>query len=97
MEVIASRKQQYKDIILVDDLRIYEEGDFDSGNLPGNVLPPKVRNTQFAEALFGDTHQIIKSFRDEGYLILLPKNVKKLSSFQNLSFEFQNKIFKRII
>jgi len=97
MEVIATRKKQYNDIILVDDLRIYEEGNFESGNLPDNVLPPKIRNTQFANILFGDTHQIIKSIRDEGYLILLPKNSKRLSGVQNLTFELQNKIFKRIL
>ncbi|RYF86270.1 MAG: hypothetical protein EON98_04205 [Chitinophagaceae bacterium] len=97
MEIIATRKHKYQDVILVDDLRIYEEGSFDSGNLPDNVLPPKVRNTQFAETLFGDSHQIIKSFRDEGYLILIPKSVKQVSGFRKFLFELQNGLFKRII
>lgn len=97
MELIAARKNQYQDVILVDDLRIYEEGGYDSGNLPDNVLPPKVRNTNFAEALFGDTHNIIKSYRDEGYLILLPKKMKEPSGLQAMLFTLKNKIFKRLM
>ena len=97
MELIATRKNRYNDVILIDDLRIYEEGNYDSGNLPANVLPPKVRNTNFANELFGDTHDIIKSIRDEGYLLLLPKNMKKATGIQALKYRTQNKLFNRIL
>ena len=97
LEIIASRKHRFNDVILVDDLRIYEEGNFDSGNLPDNVLPPKVRNTFFAEHLFGDTHHIQKSFRDEGYLILLPKRMEEPRGLHKIIYELQNKVFNRIM
>jgi hypothetical protein len=96
LEIIAQRKHKFNDIILVDDLRIYEEGNFDSGNLPESVLPPKIRNTNFAEQLFGNTHHIHKSFRDEGYLILLPKNLKEPNRINRIIYGLQNAIFKRI-
>lgn len=73
MEIIARRKGQYKDVILIDDLRIYEDGDYDQGNLPDNILPPKIRNIDFADRLFGDTHDIYRSNRMEGFMYLLPK------------------------
>ena len=97
MEIISARKNKHNDIILVDDLRIYEEGNYESGNLPGSVLPPKVRNTDFAFELFTDTHTIDKSLRDEGYLILLPKKSISVPIFKNLLFSLENKVFKKIL
>jgi hypothetical protein len=97
LEVIASRKNKYADIILVDDLRIYETGPFASGNLPDNVLPPEVRTIDFAYRFFNDTHDIHKSFEDEGYLYLIPKKVFPTSSLKQILFKAQNAVFKRII
>lgn len=97
MEIISVRKGSYNDIILVDDLRIYEEGNYDSGNLPADVLPPKVRNTLFVTELFGDTHIITKSERDEGYLVLTPKVESKVSLIKDVVFDLQNIAFKKIL
>lgn len=97
LEIISTRKEQYKDVILIDDLRIYEEGAFESGNLPDNVLPPKVRNTHFAQELFGTTHDIIKFYEDEGYLVLIPNNLQNLSQVNSLLFTLYNSIFKKLV
>ena len=97
LEIIASRKNRYNDIILIDDLRIYETGDFESGNLPENVLPPQVRGIDFATRLFGDSHEIIKSYRDEGYLLMIPKKISSVNWLKTLRFNIENRIFKRII
>lgn len=82
LEIIAAKRTGGQDIILIDDLRIYEEGPFQNGNLPDKVIPPKNRNIDFAFNLFGQSHAIIRSFKDEGYLILLPLNRKPLTLLQ---------------
>jgi hypothetical protein len=97
LEIISARKNTYSDIILIDDLRIYETGSFESGNLPENVLPPSMRTIQFAYSLFESTHEILKSFKDEGYLLILPKNLTDLSKLKNLFYNVQNQIFKKIV
>jgi len=97
LEMIAARKKSFKDIILIDDLRIYEEGAFESGNLPESVIPPNNRNTNFVETLFGNTHNIIKLYQDEGYLALLPKSLTDLSFLENFYFNQINKLFKKLL
>lgn len=97
LEIIAARKQRFNDIIIIDDLRIYEEGNFQNGNLPKTVLPPIIRNTDFAEVLFGDTHKITKRYEDEGYLILLPKHLHQTNPLNKLISKITNYVFKKIL
>jgi hypothetical protein len=97
LEVIAMRKNKYADIILIDDLRIYETGPFTSGNLPENVLPPEVRTIDFAQRLFEGTHDIHKSFADEGYLYMVPKKTFPVSKLNQLLYQVHSRIFKTII
>lgn len=96
LELIAARTGRYQDLILVDDLRIYEEGPFRKGNLPKDVLPPKVRNTHFVTNLFKNTHEISKLYEDEGYMVLLPKNLQPLSFFDNIRYRIYNTAFRKI-
>jgi hypothetical protein len=97
IEIIASRKQRFKDVILIDDLRIYEEAAFESGNLPENVIPPKLRNTNFVTELYQETHTIVRLYQDEGYLVLLPKELHKLPLFDNFISKLNNRLFKKLI
>lgn len=97
LEIISARKAKYQDVILIDDLRIYEEGNYDSGNLPDSVIPPKVRNTDFAYELFDDTHTVLKFYKDEGYLVLLPKKTNPLSFAQTSYFKIYNSLFKKLL
>lgn len=73
IRLISEQRKNYQDVILIDDLRIYEEGPYKSGNLPDNVLPPKIRNVNFLNEYFGKTHIVLKSFENEGYAMLFPK------------------------
>lgn len=72
LEVILAR--QGKDVIIIDDLRIYEQGDFATGNLTPDFAPPKPE-ARIDEVLmkFEQTHNITRDYRNEGYLILTPK------------------------
>jgi hypothetical protein len=80
-----------------DDLRIYEIGNFKNGNLPDSVLPPPVRNTNFANALFSATHTILKFYDDEGYLVLVPKGLSGLSPFQTAYVSLYNRLFGKLL
>jgi hypothetical protein len=97
MEIIARRTASFQDIILIDDLRIYEEANYESGNMPENVLPPKVRNIDFVTKMFGRTHTIIRSIKDEGYLIVLPKILLPLPSWKKAVYGIQAALTKKIV
>ena len=75
LEVIKNRRPQGRDVILVDDLRIWTDGPFSSGNLPANVRPwcPKSRSADLFARILGATHTVRFDYADEGYTILTPK------------------------
>ena len=73
LEIISKRTGVYNDVIIIDDLRIYENGDFESGNLPSNINRPSTPGVKFIYDLFEKTHEILRCYKHEGYLILLPK------------------------
>lgn len=93
--VLKDRKSKYKDVILVDDLRCYED------NLPGivsfndhmrSIGQPHVTrektigtDSKFIYDAFCDTHEIEKYFTHEGYLSVLPKQ-PFLESFDKVVF-----------
>lgn len=95
---IRTLRQGYNDVILIDDLRIYQDGPFDSGNLPEGILPPKRRTIQFADESFGKSHKIIKSFRDEGYLMIMDKVKfdKNNTGLKKQLIDIRNLILKQI-
>jgi hypothetical protein len=98
LEIIASRQDRFKDVILIDDLRIYEEGAFQSGNMPDHILRPANRSIDFVYNLFGNTHNVAKSYRNEGYLYLLPRtNPEPLSTTQRIYFKLLDQWKKKII
>lgn len=96
LECIATRKGKHADVILIDDLRIYELNIYESGNMPGNILPPEIRNTDFVNELFGDSHHIYKSVRDEGYIYMIPKNISSIGILKRIAYSLENKVFKKI-
>lgn len=99
IRLIKEQRKNYQDVILIDDLRIYEEGPYKSGNLPENVLPPKIRNVNFLNDYFGNTHLVIKSYENEGYAILFPKaaynkyNQGLISMLRNAYLKARHKIY----
>lgn len=99
-EILAIKaiRPGFRDVILIDDLRIYETGPFDSGNLPDGILPPKVRTTEFINKIFSSTHTIVKSYRDEGYIMVVDSEtyrsvLSKRTILDKLSDRIQGRIF----
>jgi len=63
-----------RDVILIDDLRIYETGNWEDGPLPeGTPGTPTPGGADWIRELFAATHDAKTIERDQGYLLLLPK------------------------
>jgi hypothetical protein len=90
LEVISRLRSAYNDVLILDDLRIYEDGPFVNGNVPADALPNENRTIDFIYRYFGDTHQVMKCYLDEGYILLFPK-----SSYRRNHFKWSN-LFKKV-
>jgi hypothetical protein len=73
LRLLAERRDLSRDIILIDDLRLYEDGAYEDGAAALSCLPaPAYRHVRFVEALLGDTHRIERSLRRTGTLSAFP-------------------------
>jgi hypothetical protein len=74
LEMIRDMRTGFRDVILIDDLRIYERDNFEKGNaaevVPGSQWPT---DSRFLYTTFEKTHESHRFLKDEGYLALLPK------------------------
>lgn len=77
--VIHQIRKNYNDILIIDDLRVYEDGLYENGDAPADTLPKRKRNLDFINQLFSATHVILKSYKNEGYLLLFPKEIYLMS------------------
>ncbi len=73
IEAIQQARTGYKDVLIIDDLRIYEDGPYENGNAPADTLPKNLRSIDFLYSHFGKTHSINKLYLDEGYILLFPE------------------------
>lgn len=74
LELIHSLKDVSKDLFLIDDLRIYEVGDYEMGNWPkekGAVHS----GIDFITKIFEKTHTIEKHYFYSGFLTIFPKTL----------------------
>ena len=67
LTIIAETRPRNNDVIIIDDLRMYIEDDYEYGN------DKCADNCDFVEKIMGERYDIIKSLQHHGYLILLPK------------------------
>lgn len=82
IEEIKKRKNLYNDVIIVDDLWLYEDGPYEWGSFDDhaqrcnfNVTRSELvtKNSSFLYEAFSDTHDITKDYRHQGYLMFFPK------------------------
>jgi hypothetical protein len=72
LERIAAHRAG-RDVILIDDLRIYETGDYEDGPLPDDTPgTPTPGGADWIRQMFARTHRSVTVTRDQGYLMLLP-------------------------
>jgi hypothetical protein len=75
LSLIKSLRPGKRDVILIDDLRIYETDKFEWGNMK-DAGKDNVRKTDsnFLYEMFQDTHNHKRFLNHSGYLALLPKS-----------------------
>jgi len=69
LKIIRKMRPDNKDFIIVDDLRLYAKDDYEYGNSDKRCT----ENLDWAKHLMGDAFELLKSLKDQGYLILAPK------------------------
>jgi len=75
IRIIVSNKEISNDVFIIDDLRIYESGNFQKGGWD-DVINAGVGGIEFIHELLGKTHDIEKLYDGEGYIVCTPKKNK---------------------
>jgi len=73
LEIIVNGRDVSNDVFVIDDLRVYEDGPFETGNWAERNLYGG-DGIAFIEDLFEDTHFVVRSYNKQGFVILLPVN-----------------------
>ena len=71
LEIIVKQRDVSNDVFVIDDLRVYEDGPFETGNWAERNLYGG-DGIAFIEDLFEDTHFVVRSYNKQGFVILLP-------------------------
>ena len=74
VHTLNSVRDLSNDVIIIDDLRIYEDNNYSEGNWDLR-LQAGGNGIQFIYDVFEKTHQIEKDLRSQGFLIITPKKV----------------------
>lgn len=73
LRIVVANRDVSGDVFVIDDLRVYEDGDYESGNWEYRSIAGG-DGIDFVYELFEDTHTIIKSYVCQGFIILFPNN-----------------------
>ena len=73
---MCQKRDVSKDIIVIDDIRIYKDGPYENGNFENKALHGG-QNLDFVYELLDDTHIIVESYLQEGYLICFPVDTEE--------------------
>jgi hypothetical protein len=74
LTLIKQLRPGKRDVILIDDLRIYEKDNFEEGNLSDLGLEKLGKfDSRFLYSIFQETHMSRRILKNTGYLMLLPK------------------------
>ncbi len=73
--LIALRRKGIRDVLLIDDARIYQPGPYGAGDLPPDWPPLKgvQRSLDFVRTAFGETHGVVVDYADQGYVMVVPR------------------------
>ena len=73
LRIIKNIRIENKDVIIIDDVWVYEDGPFEGGNWSERPFVNS-GDMSFVGKIFDDTHFIKKFYRQQGYLFLTPKD-----------------------
>ena len=85
LKAIVKNRDISKDVFIIDDLWLYEEGAYEAGSFNAHMQryfatekydAQKIKGSQTSEFIYkllSETHNVTKDMRDQGYLIFTPK------------------------
>jgi len=79
VELIANVRVGIRDILLIDDARIYQPGPYGDGDLPADWPPLKGvdRSLDFVRQAFSATHGVVVDYADQGYVMVVPRPIMR--------------------
>lgn len=81
INILQSLRDTSKDVIILDDLMLYEPGDmYEHKGWEYGWLQEELNlatSSQFIYNVFQDTHNFKKDYRNQGYLVITPKEKKQ--------------------
>lgn len=83
LEIIIKNKDITNDVFVLDDLWIYEDGPYETGNWEKRSTCG-ADNIDFVNEFFEGTHYIIRSYIAQGFIILFPLSLDITNEVQNL-------------
>ena len=78
LKLIQEMRDIKNDLFIIDDLRIYEDNNYDDGNWLDAKKFNIQRNTTFFNDFFDTTHHIFRMTEHQGYLAATPKQMEIL-------------------
>jgi hypothetical protein len=97
LELIATFRSNSRDVIIIDDLKLYEDGPFDNGSIAKGFanISESHRSLEFIKDLYPEKN-IHRNYQDDGYLIIQPKDLdfdlRKVSNF----YRFKRQVKKHL-
>lgn len=76
LRIICQKRDVSKDVIVIDDIRIYKDGPYENGNFENKKLHGG-ESLDFVYNLLDQTHIIVESYLQEGYLICFPIDIEE--------------------
>ncbi len=78
IRMIRAARPDARDVLLIDDARIYQPGPYSGGDLPPDWPPVQnigrgPKRLDFVRELYGSTHGVVTDFDDQGYLMVFPQ------------------------
>jgi len=74
LRLICKLRDTYRDVFICDDLRIYQDGDYQDGNWPAREKLG-ADGIGFIYELFSATHDITLFNLHQGYIVITPKKI----------------------
>jgi hypothetical protein len=97
LELISRFRKNSKDVIIVDDLKLYEDGPFANGSMVKGFanISEMHRSLEFIKDLYPEM-MIHRNYQDDGYLIIHPKDLNfDLRKVSNV-YRFKRQIKKNL-
>lgn len=72
MEIIYKYRKDCKDSFIIDDLQLFEDGEYEF-KFEKEFIDKHKRSNEFIYKMYGETHNIVKNYQHQGFLLITPK------------------------